>query len=111
MNWYKKANKNMLYHATYRALLDSIQKTGLTAPVYLSKDHYQAESFAEVGMSTEGTDKDIPEEWFDNIVILGVNINSLDKDYITIDPYNRVDKEGQTYIYNLNIPMNEIKVL
>ncbi len=77
---------------------------GLTPPVYLAQDKYQAESYAEIAMGTNGLEKDIPEEWFNNIIILSVDINNLDTKFFETDPYVRgVPSEGQTFIYNSRI--------
>jgi len=111
MNWYKTSQVvNILYHATYRPLLEKIQEQGLIAPVFLAQDYYQAEAFAEVAQTTEGIDKNITEEWLDNIIVLAIDINNLDMNYLKNDPYLRVDEEkDKTFIYNKNIPPEHLK--
>ena len=106
MNWYKQAQTNRyLYHATYKPLLDKIRQEGLNPPVFLAQDKYQAESFAEIAVDTEGSDKDIPEEWLDEIVILSVNSIDLDKNFLKVDPYFETEEASFiTFEYGLNIP-------
>jgi len=113
MNWYKTAQQvNILYHATYRPLLAQILKQGLIAPVFLSQDYYQAESFAEVAQTTDGIDKDITEEWLDDIIVLTINIKNLDMNYFENDPYFRVEEEeNKTFIYNKNIPPEYLELV
>ena len=105
MNWYKRSQfNNILYHATYMPLLEQIKKEGLLPPIFLAQDKYQAESYAEVAIDLKGLEKNIPEKWFDNIVILSININNLDTKFLKIDPNVReVPFEGQTFVYNLKI--------
>ena len=82
-----------LYHATYKPLLDSIMKNGLSGnntknwedsvsgTVYLAYDKYQAESYAE-------TSDMVDEEWLDNIVILQIDTTGLDKSLFSLDRNN-----------------------
>jgi hypothetical protein len=113
MDWYKRTilsqDNRYLYHATYKALLPKIQVEGLRSPVFLAQNKYQAESFAEIGMDVNGLDKDIPEEWFDEIVILSISINDLDTNFLKIDHYNREENsKNHTFIYESSIPPGKL---
>jgi len=105
-----------LYHATYRPLLKSIKKYGLggdraqakwedSVPgvVYLALDKNVAESYAEAS-------EVIPEEWLDEIVILKISTNGLDKNKFSIDS-NVQDNTGDTLEYHGIIPVSNIKLV
>ena len=75
---------NILYHATYRPLLKSIQANGLGGSgalakwedskpgvTYLSPDPDVALSYAE-------SSDIVPEDWLDNIILLKIDSNTLD---------------------------------
>ena len=101
------------YHATYKPFLSSILKDGLKKNiskkswsgsgnfVYLSTDKNVAESYAE-------TSDDVPEEYLDNIVILKIDANKIDRKLISKDEKNLA---GDTLQYNGTIPANAIKVV
>jgi len=84
---------DVLYHATYKPLLENIINEGLgnslnknwedskTGVVYLSNDPNVAESYAE-------TSEFIPEAWLDQIVILKVSTLNLDKSNFFVDENN-----------------------
>jgi len=96
-----------LYHATYRPLLNKIKKEGLqggkrknyedsaTNKVYLDKTPEGAESYAE-------TSDTIPEEWLDQIVILKIPKNKLNKKLLNVDKnvLQTDDEEAQTFEYS-----------
>ena len=98
----------ILYHATYKPLLAQIRREGLRPPVYLSSDRDQAESFAEVPVTTGGDEKDIPDEWLDQIVVLAVDAFQLEKAELEVDPYYR-SKESPTFVYYDVIPIQLLK--
>ena len=106
----------ILYHATYRPLLKSIKKYGLGGDraqakwedsrpgvVYLALDKDVAESYAE---SSDG----VPEEWLDEIVILKISTNGLDKNKFGIDR-NVQDNTGDTIEYTGIIPVSNISLV
>jgi len=104
-----------LYHATYKPLLKSITKYGLgnevyarknwdeskSGVVYLAKDKDVAESYAE-------TSENVKEEWLDEIVILKIDIDDLDKTKLKIDE-NVKDNQGDTFEYHGIIKKFEIE--
>lgn len=106
----KTANK--LYHATYKPLLKTIKEHGLKAPSFWSQDYYQAESFAEVPVDTEGNNKDIPDEWLDQIIVFEIDSSKLDKTSLEIDPNLSTDDEDiKTFVYNKLIPFSDLKMI
>jgi hypothetical protein len=106
---------DILYHATYRPLLRSIQKNGLggmgierrwedSVPgvVYLALDPDVAESYAE-------TSETVPDEWLDEIVVLKINTTKLDKSKFHLDK-NVQDNTGNTVEYHGVIPITAISL-
>lgn len=106
MKLYKLSNSELnipefLYHATYKRLLKSIRELGLgagnrqnwsdsqTGVVYLAYDKDQAESYAE-------TSDEVPESWLDEIIILEVSTENLDKSKFGIDR-NNLDRSTIEY--------------
>ena len=102
-----------LYHATYRPLLESIKKNGLggsgavkkwedskPGTVYFDKDPEVAKSHAEASEL-------VPEEWLDEIVVLKIPTDSLDKSKLNIDS-NIIDNKGDTLEYQGVVPFNKI---
>lgn len=98
--WEAYENHNQfLYHATYKPRLKKIMAHGLGgAPkikrnwsdskegvVYLAYDPNVAESYAE-------TAEEVPESYLDQIIILKIDINQLDKEKLTRDE-NVIDGE------------------
>jgi len=91
-----------LYHATYKPLIKSIIANGLGATtrknweasksnvVYLAKDPFVAESYAEISES-------VPDEWVDNIVILKIDTSKLDRTQFYMD---RNNQDGSTIEYH-----------
>ena len=101
----------LLYHATYRAYLDSILENGLLCEpphgawsladdygdsvsalclcVFLAKDDDVAESFAEAA-------NEVSDDVYDSgIVILSVDSDDLDPDLLTYDPFYHSDIENE----------------
>jgi len=104
-----------LYHATYKPLLKKIKERGLdtndskkawddSVPgyVYLALDPYVAESYAE-------SSEMVPDSWLDNIIILKVDTNKLDKSKLFIDQ-NIQDNEGDTLEYRGVIPWEALSL-
>lgn len=105
----------MLYHATYKPLLSSILKHGLDnrgrpknwedsldGVAYLAETPEEAESFVECSESDH-----IPDEWFQQIVILEIDLEQLDLKYLRPDQNN----DGLTWEYHGVIPPSAIKIL
>jgi RNA:NAD 2'-phosphotransferase (TPT1/KptA family) len=102
----------ILYHATYKPFLKSIKKNGLTPNttknyedskdnvIYLAKDKNVAESYAE-------TSDKVPKEYLDQIVILKIKTDNLDKVKFNIDG-NVKNNKGDTLEYQGVIPPKEI---
>ena len=104
-----------LYHATYKPLLKKIKEIGLdtssnkkawddsiSGHVYLALDPYVAESYSEESEM-------VPESWLDNITILKVDTNKLDKSKLFIDQ-NVQDNEGDTLEYRGVIPWEALSL-
>jgi len=106
-----------LFHATYKPLLKKIKEFGLDSNrgrqlwddsikgyTYLSDDKDYAASFAE------STDANIPDSWLDNIIILTIDTNTIDKSKLFIDT-NNTDEELSTFEYRGIIsPSSIVKV-
>ncbi len=103
----------VLYHATFRPLLKKIREFGLDSSrgrplwddsvagyVYLSDDKDYAASFAE------STEADIPDSWFDKIIVLTIDTDKLDRDLLFIDSNNLA--EEPTYEYRGVIPFSAV---
>jgi len=127
MNWYKKAQQvNMelpipstLFHATYRANLESIQQVGITScpeggvkmyqdcqnGVYLHTDPDVAYSYVE----TADNDS-IPNEWIEggDIVVLSINVSYLDVELLETDPNLPPPMNEDSFLYNGTIPTGAI---
>jgi RNA:NAD 2'-phosphotransferase (TPT1/KptA family) len=101
----KRNIPKILYHATYRPLLDSIIKNGLgntdqkwwedsePGAVYLARDPDSAYDFAETAETP-------PDEYIDDIVVLAIDTKYLDYNELEIDPNNYVEnEEDSTLIY------------
>ena len=104
-----------LYHATYKPLLKKIKEKGLDTNdskkawedsipgyVYLALDPYVAESYAEESEM-------VPEGWLDNIIILKIDTNKLDKSKLFIDQ-NVQGNEGDTLEYRGVIPWEALSL-
>jgi ppGpp synthetase/RelA/SpoT-type nucleotidyltranferase len=103
----------ILYHATYKPLLSKIKENGLDTSksrkawedsvkglVYLAKDIDVAVSYAE-------SSELVPDSWIDNIIVLHIDTNKLDKSKFRIDQ-NVQDNEGDTLEYKGVIPFSAI---
>jgi len=104
-----------LYHATYKPLLKKIKEKGLDTNdskkawedsipgyVYLALDPYVAESYAEESEM-------VPEGWLDDIIILKIDTNKLDKSKLFTDQ-NVQDNEGDTLEYRGVIPWEALSL-
>lgn len=104
-----------LYHATFNALIPRIESLGL-----LPKDDqilhnfrgielgvYMAETPAEAGSFVEVSENgNIPDEWFDEIVVIKIDTSKLDSSKFDVDP-NVIPHEGNTnipFIYKGIVP-------
>jgi hypothetical protein len=103
----------ILYHATYKALIPKIKSAGLDTSkskkawedskpglVYLATDIDVAGSYAE-------SSDVVPDNWIDNIVVLHIDTNKLDKSKLNIDR-NVQDNIGDTLEYKGVIPWTAI---
>ena len=106
----------VMYHATYRPLLDDIRQKGLggsetqanyedseAGVVYLAIEPEVAESYAE-------SSETVPEEWLDEIVVLQINTNALDRQKFAHDRNVR-SEEISTLEYHGVIPSTAIQNL
>jgi hypothetical protein len=106
----------VIYHATYKHLLDSIIANGLGHPdgkpqkmwsgsdstmVYLALDIDVALSFAETAEEAE-------DDWLDNVIVIAVSTNNIDLTKLRLDP-NILDNEGDSFIYEGVIPHTAFK--
>jgi DNA repair protein RadC len=115
VNFEEKDVPKYLYHATYKPLFKKIKQQGLdtrnvskkwedsvSGYVYLAKDPFVAESYAE-------TSENVPESYLDNIIILKIDTSKLDKSKLFIDA-NVQDNEGDTLEYRGIIPIEAIEI-
>lgn len=106
----------VVYHATYRHLLDSILEHGLGHPdhrpqsmwndsdaskVYLAENIDVALSFAETAEQAE-------DDWLDNVVVICIRTDKLDLSKISLDP-NIQDNTGDYFIYDGVIQRDAMK--
>ena len=112
---------NTLYHATYKPFLKSIKEKGLgntrrkmwndsvRGVVYLATDPDIAESYAETSEWVE--ERDNYEDYIDNIVILEIDVNMLDKSKFKVDSNVYLDsgEDNTTWEYHGVIPWEAIK--
>ena len=115
MGLYEDKFPKYLYHATYRPLLNRIKEIGLDTSnvknnwddsihgyVYLALDPYVAESYAEESEM-------VPESWLDEIIILRIDTDKIDKSNLYIDQ-NVQDNEGDTLEYRGVIPLDALSL-
>lgn len=123
MNWLQKISEGIpriLYHATYRANVESILEQGLIPRyicvwencengVYLAKSPDQAEAFPE----TADENEDIPEEWLNDIAVFQVDVLHLDKTLLEADPNIIWDttEKVDCWIYKDQIPPQALSLL
>lgn len=106
----------VVYHATYRHLLDSILEHGLghsehrpqsmwsdsdPTQVYLAENIDVALSYAETAEYAE-------DDWLDNVVVIGIYTNQLNTSKLRLDP-NLQDNTGDSFIYDGVIPCKSFK--
>ena len=116
-----------LYHATYKPYWEEIKKAGFIKPgahqnwgdvfktknnIYLSKDYYNALSYAE-------TAEEVPEELLNQIVVLEIDADKLDVDHLDPDSNQVYDYDGEVQLedpltwvelqYDLPIPVSFVK--
>lgn len=111
-------SKDVLYHATFNALIPSISRFGIVPGgkkyqnfpgnelgVYLSDDKNLAVSMVEASEND-----DIPEEWFEQIVVIIIDPKKLDLSKLEKDPHlNMDDPDGdlpKSFIYKGVVPYN-----
>lgn len=106
---------DVLYHATYKPLLESIKNKGLgnttqtfwsdskPGVVYLAYDPDVAVSYAEVN-------EEVDEDWLDQIILLSIPIDKLDIDKLEYDKNVR-DKNNDTLEYHGIIPWSNLEVV
>jgi len=109
---------SVLYHATFNNNLESIKKHGLlpTPPqkcwrdcipgVYLHVDPEAAYSYPE---TADDIDHNIPEEWYDNIIVLEINTELLDINLFDYDPNIAPPNHVDSFIYKGIIPFSAVK--
>lgn len=98
----------LLYHATYQALIKSIKQNGLNSNIakknwedskpgliYLAIDPYVAESYAE-------TNDNVDEHWLDNIVVFKIKTKDLNLSKLKRD--TNVQEGDATFEYEGIIP-------
>lgn len=114
--------QDKLYHATYKQFLNSIKTKGLgntrrkmwsdskTGVVYLADDPWVAESYAETSDWVE--ERDDPDIYLDNIVILEIDTSKLDASKLFVDSNVLLDKgeENSTWEYHGIIPWEACKI-
>ena len=107
-----------LYHATFGPLLEYIENKGLgntkitqyedskPGVVYLAFDPDVAVSYCEANDRVD-------EDWLDDIYVLEIPINKLDKSKLFIDNNVKLDedKEASTVEYHGVIPWSSISVI
>jgi len=113
-NYFDKEFPEMLYHGTFLAYLPNIKKFGLNpfiakqnfdwsekGVLYLSTDPELAKSFVEVSENEE-----IPEEYFHEIISIGVKVSDLDLTKLEKDNNMQYEKdsEDKSFIYRGIIP-------
>ncbi len=106
-----------LYHATFAPLLKKIKAEGLGGAsakkmwsdsrkgvVYLAMSSDIALSYAETIFDDR---EDLPESWGENIIILKIDTDRIDKKKLRIDS-NVIDNQGDTLEYHGIIPFEAI---
>jgi hypothetical protein len=96
----------VLYHATFNALIPRISSQGLLPKddeilhnfsgiepgVYMAENPNAAGSFVEVSENPN-----IPEDWFNDIIVISIDTSKLDMSKFDVDP-NVIPHEGDTDI-------------
>lgn len=115
----EKADSNILYHATYKQFLPSIKAKGLgntskkmysdskgKGIVYFAVDPDEAESYAEENDWLDTVED--PDKYIDNIIILAINKNDLDKSKLFKD--ENVQDGTTTFEYHGIIPFDKVRI-
>lgn len=111
-----------LYHATYKQFLKSIKEKGLgntkrkmwsdskRGVVYLADDPDVAYSYAEISEWVE--ERDNYDDYIDNIIVLEVDTNKLDKSRFNIDSNVHLEdgENNSTWEYLGIIPWDAISI-
>lgn len=117
----------LLYHATFKALLPSIKRKGIINGGSKYRNFDNVEKGVYLGYSPEyagsmveaSENENIPEEWFDEIVILTIDTSKLDLSKLDNDP-NVLPQEDEyddeippdttiySFIYRDNIPFSAV---
>ena len=109
----------LLYHATFDKLAKKIEKIGILARGNRIRNFKEVEPGVYLGINPEfagsmveaSENENIPEDWFDEIVIISVDVSKLDLSKLDVDP-NLIQPEDSdvihSYIYRANIPTNAI---
>ncbi len=116
---YTKNIPPILYHATWNPLIPNISRLGLggnielrnfdgiETGVYLAENVQEAISFVE---ATEN--EDIPEDWYEQIVVCEVDTTKLDLSKLYKDPniimLDGGDYEYRCFVYKAVIPLTAI---
>lgn len=85
---------SVLYHATFRPMVESIKKQGLTPSgnKYVNFDNLEYGVYLgispdyAISMVEASENNTIPSDWFDDIVVLSVNVSDLDLKKLDRDP-------------------------
>lgn len=118
---------NVLYHATFKALLPSIKQSGIISGGSKYRNFDNVEKGVYLGYSPDyagsmveaSENENIPKEWFDEIVILTIdtsklNLSKLDNDPNVLPQEDEYDDEIPadttiySYIYRGNIPFSSV---
>lgn len=107
----------ILYHATYAPYLVSIREHGIGGQsgiknyedsengiVYLATDRNIAISYAE-------TSEQVPEDFLENIVVLSVNLASLDASKLRIDRNVQTENPEQNQTFEYHGVIRQFEVL
>ena len=111
----------VLYHATFKALIPSIKRKGIISGGSKYRNFESVERGVYLGYSPEyagsmveaSENDNIPEEWFDEIVILTIDTSKLDLSKLDRDPnvLQQEDEYNETiysFIYRDNIQFNAV---
>jgi len=122
MNWYKKAQLTIppiLYHATFKVHLESIQQRGLDPNfegitkcwedcengIYLHVDPYVAMSYPETVDNPGVTD----ELYDSGIIVLEIDTTSLDQSLFVQDPNIQPPDDIDSFLYKGIIPFGNVR--
>lgn len=110
----------MMYHATYRPYLASIQAWGLGgAPEEVPRNYEDSQAglvylatTRDVAVSYAETSDVVPVAWLDDIVVLSIDVGQLNTADLHPDRNVRLDdtQEPQTYEYHGVIPASALSL-